>query len=45
MLTPANEQIRFSTFAHNSVEAEENARKYIPEIVKITAVHLVRMAF
>ncbi len=45
MLTPANEQIRFTTFAHNPKEAEENARKYIPSIVKIVATHLTQMAF
>lgn len=45
MLTPENEQIRFITFAHDPAGAEENARRYIPHIVKITATHLISMAF
>ncbi len=45
MLTPEKEQIRFITFAHNPMEAEKNAQKYIPGIVKIVATHLVQMAF
>ena len=45
MLTPASEQIHFTTFVHSPEEAEEKARRYIPHIVKITATHLVSMAF
>ncbi len=45
MLTPENEQIRFTTFAHNPDEAEQKARRYIPCIIKIVATHLMTMAF
>lgn len=45
MLTPANEQIRFITFAADAEDAEKKARKYIPEIVRLDKTVLVNMAF
>ena len=45
MLTPEHEQLRLTTFAVDADEAERKARRYIPEIVKIVATHLINTAF
>lgn len=45
MLTPANEQIRFITFAADAEDAERKARKYIPEIVRHDKTVLINTAF
>lgn len=45
MLTPANEQVRFTTFADSPEAAERRARKFIPEIVRIMETRRINPMF
>lgn len=45
MLTPANEQVRFTTFANSPEAAEHRARKFIPEIVRIIETRRINPMF